>query len=174
PGRARGAAGGCHPGTRGRPDERRDDGAGRGAHVSRQHQRVFRHAVLGRDGARADAAQAQFRGRRHGPPVVRPCPPQRLCACAVAFVRREVMEETMNHRHSRAALVLTGAILIGLVAPAWAGDPVDLAAAKKEGKVVWYTSTPISTANKIVKAFETETGIKVELFRSGGDRKSVV
>jgi len=80
------------------------------------------------------------------------------------------MEETMNHRHSRAALVLTGAILLGLAAPAWAGDPVDLAAAKKEGKVVWYTSTPISTANKIVKAFETETGIKVELFRSGGSQ----
>jgi len=45
---------------------------------------------------------------------------------------------------------------------------VDVAAAKKEGKVVWYTSTPIEQANKIVKLFEAETGIKVEMFRSGG------
>ncbi len=45
---------------------------------------------------------------------------------------------------------------------------VDLAAAKKEGKVVWYTSTPIEMAQKIVKLFEAETAIKVEMFRSGG------
>jgi iron(III) transport system substrate-binding protein len=45
---------------------------------------------------------------------------------------------------------------------------VDVAAAKKEGRVVWYTSTPIEQANKIVKLFEAETGIKVEMFRSGG------
>src|SRR5215475_9568348 len=67
-------------------------------------------------------------------------------------------------------LGVTGAILQGLAAPARAGDPLDVAAAKKEGKVVWYTSTPIATANKIVKAFEAETGIKVELFRSGGSQ----
>jgi iron(III) transport system substrate-binding protein len=65
-------------------------------------------------------------------------------------------------------LAVTATILLALAAPAWAGDPVDVAAAKQEGKVVWYTSTPIATANKIVKAFESETGVKVELFRSGG------
>ena len=76
----------------------------------------------------------------------------------------------MTHSQSRAALAVTGAILVGLVAPAWAGDPIDVAAAKREGKVVWYTSTPIATANKIVKAFEAESGVKVELFRSGGSQ----
>jgi iron(III) transport system substrate-binding protein len=45
---------------------------------------------------------------------------------------------------------------------------VDVAAARKEAKVVWYTSTPIEMAQKIVKLFEGETGIKVEMFRSGG------
>ena len=45
---------------------------------------------------------------------------------------------------------------------------IDMAAAKKEGKVTWYTSTPIKTAQKIVEAFEKQTGIHVELFRSGG------
>ncbi len=47
-------------------------------------------------------------------------------------------------------------------------DPVDMAAAKKEGKVVWYTSTPIEAAQKIANMFEAQTGIHVELFRSGG------
>lgn len=45
---------------------------------------------------------------------------------------------------------------------------VDLAAAKKEGKVTWYTSTPIKTAQKVAALFEKETGVHVELFRSGG------
>jgi iron(III) transport system substrate-binding protein len=49
-----------------------------------------------------------------------------------------------------------------------ARDVVDMDAARKEGKVVWYTSTPIEKANKIAKMFETATSIKVELFRSGG------
>ena len=47
-------------------------------------------------------------------------------------------------------------------------DPVDMAAAKREAAVTWYTSTPINTAQKIANMFQTETGIKVELFRSGG------
>lgn len=47
-------------------------------------------------------------------------------------------------------------------------DAVDLAAAKKEGAVTWYTSTPVGTAQKIANLFQAETGIKVELFRSGG------
>jgi iron(III) transport system substrate-binding protein len=52
--------------------------------------------------------------------------------------------------------------------PAFTPDPVDLAAARKEGGVTWYTSTPIGTAQKIANMFQAETGIKVELFRSGG------
>ncbi len=76
----------------------------------------------------------------------------------------------MAHPHRRAITVLAVTILLGVSAPAWAGDPIDVAAAKKEGKVVWYTSTPIATANKIIKAFEAETGVKVELFRSGGSQ----
>jgi iron(III) transport system substrate-binding protein len=55
-----------------------------------------------------------------------------------------------------------------LVSGARAADQVDVAAAKKEGKVSWYTSTPIETANKLAKMFEAQTGVKVELFRSGG------
>jgi iron(III) transport system substrate-binding protein len=49
-----------------------------------------------------------------------------------------------------------------------AADTVDLAAARGEGKVVWYTSAPIEQAQKLAHLFETQSGIKVELFRSGG------
>jgi iron(III) transport system substrate-binding protein len=54
------------------------------------------------------------------------------------------------------------------LAPARAQDAVDVAKAKAEGKVIWYTSTPIGQGQKIAEAFEKETGIKVEMFRSGG------
>jgi iron(III) transport system substrate-binding protein len=47
-------------------------------------------------------------------------------------------------------------------------DPVDMAAAKVEGTVSWYTSTPIAAAQKIAGLFTEASGIKVELFRSGG------
>ncbi len=63
--------------------------------------------------------------------------------------------------------LLFGALLLAFsVLPAKAA--VDLTAAKTEGKVVWYTSTPIETAQKLVNMFQSKTGIAVELFRSGG------
>ncbi|HSE92283.1 MAG TPA: extracellular solute-binding protein [Methylomirabilota bacterium] len=75
----------------------------------------------------------------------------------------------MIRRLALAAVVAT----FSLVTAASAGggftpDPVDLPAARKEGSVTWYTSTPVATAQKIATLFQQETGIKVELFRSGG------
>src|SRR5437016_8847990 len=60
------------------------------------------------------------------------------------------------------------AVLALAVVPAYAQDAVDVAKAKAEGKVVWYTSTPIPQGQKIVDLFQKETGIQVEMFRSGG------
>lgn len=54
-------------------------------------------------------------------------------------------------------------------APTPVPSPVDLAAAKAEGTVSWYTSTPQSQAQKISDMFTAKTGIKVQLFRSGGE-----
>ena len=61
-------------------------------------------------------------------------------------------------------------VVVALVTPAFGQtpDPVDMAAAKREGAVTWYPSTPVETAQKIANLFQAETGIKVELFRSGG------
>jgi iron(III) transport system substrate-binding protein len=61
-----------------------------------------------------------------------------------------------------------GLLAAAAFAPALAQDAADMTAAKSEGKVSWYTSTPVETAQKIAKLFEDETGIKVQLFRSGG------
>ena len=62
------------------------------------------------------------------------------------------------------------AVVVGASSAGVAGaqDAVDVAKAKAEGKVVWYTSTPIEQGQKIADAFQKETGIKVEMFRSGG------
>ena len=66
-------------------------------------------------------------------------------------------------------LTLCAASLLALaLTPAHAQDAVDVAKAKAEGKVNWYTSTPIEQAQKIVALFKQQTGIDVELFRSGG------
>src|ERR1700692_1177859 len=64
-------------------------------------------------------------------------------------------------------------IAITLLAPAplaqdFTPDPVDEAAAKREGAVTWYTSTPVAAAQYIANEFEHRTGIKVELLRTGG------
>ena len=64
--------------------------------------------------------------------------------------------------------LLLAAVVSVAVAQGFTPDPVDLAAAKKENGVTWYTSTPIAQAQKIAGLFQAETGIKVELFRSGG------
>src|SRR5262245_54134314 len=74
----------------------------------------------------------------------------------------------MEHISRRMVLASTCALAFVLASvPSQASD-VDVAAAKKEGKVVWYTSTPIEQAQKIATLFEGATGIKVEMFRSGG------
>jgi len=78
------------------------------------------------------------------------------------------MEFTMQCLSRTLALAIACTFAISLGLSASRAADVDVAAAKKEGKVVWYTSTPIAQANKIVKLFESETGIKVEMFRSGG------
>jgi len=68
-------------------------------------------------------------------------------------------------RPFRAAVVLAALLL---ATPACATDGVDHDAAKREGKVVWYTSLPIALSQRLAGLFEQRSGIKVELFRSGG------
>jgi len=63
------------------------------------------------------------------------------------------------------ALIVTGA------APASAQDAALVEAAKKEGKVTWYTSLILPTAEKVAKLFEAAyPGIKVDVNRTGSQR----
>jgi iron(III) transport system substrate-binding protein len=69
-----------------------------------------------------------------------------------------------------ALLMTAGAALAEAPAPT-ATTPELLAKAKGEGKIVWYTSIELQTAEKIAKAFETaHPGIDVQVERNGCER----
>ncbi|ADH87851.1 extracellular solute-binding protein family 1 [Ancylobacter novellus DSM 506] len=79
-----------------------------------------------------------------------------------------MLKNAIVHRSVRCWLAAGAGLLIGSFAFAASAEEVDMAKAKAEGKLVWYTSTAIGQANNLALMFEKQTGIKVELFRSGG------
>jgi iron(III) transport system substrate-binding protein len=86
----------------------------------------------------------------------------------------------MNRRFSRRdVLKASGAVALGLSStrvlaaapPAVAVTPELIEAAKKEGKVVYYTSIDLPLAEKIAKAFEAKhPGVAVRVERTGAER----
>jgi len=69
----------------------------------------------------------------------------------------------------RAALVVL--LALGTLIPGASAQDARLEAAKKEGKVVWYTSLALPSAEKVAKLFEAAyPGIKVEVNRTGSER----
>ncbi len=85
------------------------------------------------------------------------------------FTRRDVLKAT-------AAAAATGSLF---AAPARAAAPPPtaitpdlIAAARKEGKAVWYTSVDLPLAEKIAKAFEDKfPGVAVQVERTGAERQ---
>ena len=82
----------------------------------------------------------------------------------------------MTHRRrpiTLLAVFLTLELTLGLAgwaAEARAQDP-RLEAARKEGKVVWYTSLALTSSEKVAKLFEAAyPGVKVEVQRTGSQR----
>jgi iron(III) transport system substrate-binding protein len=73
---------------------------------------------------------------------------------------------------STTALLANGFVRSAQSAPAAeAITPQLIAAAKKEGKVVWYTSVDLALAEKVAKAFEVKhPGVSVKVERSGAER----
>jgi iron(III) transport system substrate-binding protein len=53
-------------------------------------------------------------------------------------------------------------------ARAFIPDRADREAARKEGALSWYTSTPFPLVQHLVDRFQQDTGIKVQLLRTGG------
>src|SRR5262249_48250054 len=75
--------------------------------------------------------------------------------------------------HARRCLVpAVLALLLGLrPGGAALGQDSRIEAAKREGRVVWYTSLALTSAEKVAKLFETAyPGIKVEVQRTGSQR----
>src|SRR5947207_8630182 len=72
------------------------------------------------------------------------------------------------------ALLAGAAFSSGVMASAPPPEPVTPAlieAAKKEGQVIYYTSTDLPVAEKLAKAFEAKySGIKVRVERTGAER----
>ena len=61
--------------------------------------------------------------------------------------------------------------MVALSAKAQDTTPELLAAAVKEGKVVWYTSVDVKVAEAVAKAFRTQyPNIQIEVERSGSER----
>jgi iron(III) transport system substrate-binding protein len=76
----------------------------------------------------------------------------------------------MTMRRLSAPCVALLALVLFLAPPAAAQD-ARADAAKKEGKVVWYTSLALPSAEKVAKLFEAAyPGIKVEVHRTGSQR----
>jgi iron(III) transport system substrate-binding protein len=86
------------------------------------------------------------------------------------------MKRQVSRRH-----VLKGSAALGLTVfaapiraaapPAEAVTPALIEAAKKEGKVVWYTSIDLPASQRIAKAFEAKyPGIPVRVERTGAER----
>jgi len=87
------------------------------------------------------------------------------------------MPKILSRRHvlkAGTALAASTALATRVLAQAPAAEPVTPAlieAAKKEGKVVWYTSVDLPLAEKVAKAFEAKySGIAVRVERSGAER----
>src|SRR3954462_4587437 len=85
---------------------------------------------------------------------------------ARTFSRRDVLKAS-----SALALSLPAASVLAAAPPPTATTPELIAAAQKEGKVVYYTSIDLSLAEKIGKAFEAKfSGIAVRGERTGAER----
>lgn len=81
----------------------------------------------------------------------------------------------MPAKPAAAVLALVAALASGVAhsqAPApYDATPQLVAAAQKEGKIVWYSATDVQVAEKLARAFEARyPGIKVQVERSGAER----
>src|SRR5262245_46530468 len=85
---------------------------------------------------------------------------------AIVANNRDPREAIM--RSVWAALFASALCAVTAAAQEFKPDPVDEAAARREGQVTWYTSTPVAAGQHIANEFEKQTGIKVEMLRTGG------
>src|SRR5262245_30792832 len=100
----------------------------------------------------------------------------RTMAATAMVARTNVSPSGRSAMGSRTRRVAIFVVLWGLSAfaaqpasaQAFAPDRADLDAARKEGNLSWYTSTPFPLVQHLVDKFQQDTGIKVQLLRTGG------
>src|SRR5688572_9130049 len=82
--------------------------------------------------------------------------------------RRKVLQATSA---LAAATALPSTRVLSAAPPASAVTPQLIEAAKKEGKVIWYTSVDLPLAEKVAKSFEAKyPGVSVRVERTGAER----
>src|SRR3979411_1890979 len=85
-------------------------------------------------------------------------------------------EKDMQTRFARLLAIAAAAVFVAGTARAQAPAPTKVTpelieAARKEGKIVWYTSVELELAERVAKAFEAKyPGIPVQVERSGAER----
>jgi iron(III) transport system substrate-binding protein len=84
--------------------------------------------------------------------------------------RPRLREERMR-RTLRVTLTAIGFALgaMPVATQAFTPDQADRVAAVKEGTLSWYTSTPFPLVQQLADKFTEETGVKVQILRSGGE-----
>src|SRR2546421_10566965 len=84
----------------------------------------------------------------------------------MTFTRRDLLKTS-----GALAVTVYAAPLRAAAPAAEAITPALIEAAKKEGKVVWYTSIDLAAAERIAKSFEAKfPGIPVRVERNGAER----
>src|SRR5580693_8927125 len=87
------------------------------------------------------------------------------------FSRRDILKGSTVLAAGAFATSMAATAVTAAAPPASAVTPALIDAAKKEGKVVWYTSLDLPAAERVAKAFEAKySGIAVRVERTGGER----
>src|SRR5258708_2547692 len=87
---------------------------------------------------------------------------------------RSRVSQSPGRRLSRTmrACVLLAVLILALIGAspvrAFTPDRADKEAARKEGTLSWYTSTPFPLVQHLADKFQLDTGIKVQILRTGG------
>jgi iron(III) transport system substrate-binding protein len=76
----------------------------------------------------------------------------------------------MSYRSKIGAIAVFALGVMGCAGTACGQEPdrVDAEAARREGNLTWYTSTPFPLVQQLVDKFQQDTGIRIELLRTGG------
>jgi iron(III) transport system substrate-binding protein len=87
------------------------------------------------------------------------------------FSRRDVLKGSTALAAGAFATSIKATSVTAAAPPASAVTPTLIEAAKKEGKVVWYTSLDLPAAERVARAFEAKySGVAVRVERTGAER----